>query len=195
MMHTKEEIDYAPSFLSRTEADELLAFMDGKQELKYGPQIYPVAHKRDTSYTEPQGEPENAFISDLRNRMAARYGIPFNSVRLKRHAGSSEVRAHVDVYGVVPIIRVGATRLFEMGGGMFHNRPYFQYSMPHGSLLTMKKSLMHRMKPEPTAGDCISVIFRLVTEGQTTTAWYSDDKSIEGKARRLHKKTYNELCV
>ena len=99
--------------------------------------------------------------------------------------------AHADTYGVTAMLRVGCTRIFEVGGLPYRGTVFTSYPMPHGSLVTMKRSLQHKAEPQSDKGECVSIIFRFVTDGQTTSQWYDADKKIEGKMRRQHKKTYD----
>ena len=132
----REGVDYVPEFLSPAEADELLELMKSQPfadcRVSYGPQVFPPLRKSNAwkdlyaLATNPQPEPEPIRL--LRLRLSERYGVPFNSVQCNWHAGTSEVKAHADPYRVVAMIRLGATRTFEVGdqrrngGGNF--KPY-----------------------------------------------------------------------
>jgi alkylated DNA repair dioxygenase AlkB/uncharacterized Zn-finger protein len=195
----REGVDYAPAFLSPAEADELLELMKSQPfadcRVSYGPQVFPPPRKsnawkdRYALATNPQPEPE--LIRLLRLRLSERYGVPFNSVQCNWHGGNSGVKAHYDPYRIVAMIRLGATRTFEVGdqrrkGG----RNFKPYPMPHGSLITfLSGGLAHRMFPDPATGDCVSLVFRLVTPPQTVASWH--DKPTYGKTRAAHKKLYD----
>jgi hypothetical protein len=195
----REGVDFDPSFLAPAEADELFALMRSQpfadNRVSYGPQVFP-SPKRSNAWkdryawaTNPQPEP--ALIQSLRLRLAERYGVPFNSVQCNLHDGNSAVKAHDDPYRVVAMVRLGATRTFEVGeqrrngGGNF--RPY---PMPHGSLITfLSGGLAHRMFADPAAGDCVSLVFRLVTPPQTAASWH--DKLTYSRTRAAHRKLYD----
>jgi hypothetical protein len=194
-----EGVDFDPTFLAPAETDELFALMRSQpfadNRVSYGPQVFPALRKnnawkdRYAWATNPQPEP--VLIRSLRLRLSERYGVPFNSVQCNWHEGISAVRPHADPYRVVAMVRLGATRTFEVGeqrrngGGNF--RPY---PMPHGSLITfLSGGLAHRMLPEPAAGDCVSLVFRLVTTPQTDASWH--DKPTYGRTRAGHRKLYD----
>jgi hypothetical protein len=62
--------------------------------------------------------------------------------------------------------------------------------MPHGSQITfLSGGLAHRMLPDPMAGPCISLVFRLVTPPQTVASWH--DKPTYGRSRAQHRKLYD----
>ena len=194
----KSDVEYNPKFLTKTEADELLAFLKAQQviekRLSYGPQIFPMKLRNrpeDVWATNIQPEPE--FIKTLRERMSDHCGVPFNSVQCNFRDSTTKVNAHADTYGWVCMLRVGDTQTFDVGGVPFHNMPFKSYSMPHGSLLVMRRSLTHKASPQP--GNCISVIFRLVTARQTTADWYGSDGKVNPKKNREHHKAYDALVA
>jgi len=194
-----EGVDFDPAFLAPAEADDLFALMKSQpfadNRVSYGPQVFPSPRRsnawkdRYAWATNPQPEP--TLIQSLRVRLCERYGVPFNSVQCNWHDGNSAVRAHDDPYRVVAMVRLGATRIFEVGdqrrngGGNF--RPH---TMPHGSLITfLSGGLAHRMFADPAAGDCVSLVFRLVTPPQTAASWH--DKPTYSKTRAAHRKLYD----
>jgi hypothetical protein len=194
-----EGVDFAPAFLATAEADELLALMKSQpfadNRVSYGPQVFPSPRKsnawKDRYAWATNPHPEPALVQSLRLRLSERYGVPFNSVQCNWHEGTSAVRPHADPYRVVAMVRLGATRTFEVGeqrrngGGNF--RPYL---MPHGSLMTfLSGGLAHKMLAEPAAGNCVSLVFRLVTPPQTVASWH--DKPTNSKTRAAHKKVYD----
>lgn len=194
-----EGVDFDPAFLAPAEADDLLALMKSQpfadNRVSYGPQVFP-AHRRSNAWKDryawaTNSQPEPALIRSLRLRLSERYGVPFTSVQCNWHHGDSSVTPHCDPYRVVAMVRLGATRIFEVGeqrrngGGNF--RPY---PMPHGSLITfLSGGLAHRMFADPAAGECISLVFRLVTPPQTVASWH--DKPTNSKTRAVHKKLYD----
>ncbi len=163
--------------------------------VSYGPQVFPSPRKsnawkdRYALATNPQPEP--AAIESLRLRLSERYGLPFNSVQCNWHAGNSQVKPHCDPYRVIAMVRLGATRTFEVGEQRRNGGNNFKpYPMSHGSLITfLSGGLAHRMFPDPAAGDCVSLVFRLVTPPQTVASWH--DKPTYGKTRAAHKKLYD----
>jgi hypothetical protein len=195
----KEGIDFDPAFLTTTQADELFELMKSQpfadNRASYGPQVFPSPRKsnawkdRYALATNPQPEP--AAIRSLRLRLSERYGVPFNSVQCNWHDGNSQVKAHCDPYRVIAMARLGAKRTFEVGEQRRNGGNNFKpYPMPHGSLITfLSGGLAHRMFPDPAAGDCVSLVFRLVTPPQTVASWH--DKPIYGKTRAAHKKLYD----
>jgi hypothetical protein len=195
----REGVDFDPAFLAPAEADELFALMRSQpfadNRVSYGPQVFPAPRRsnawRDRYAWAANPQPEPALIQSLRVRLSERYGMPFNSVQCNWHEGTSEVRAHDDPYRVVAMVRLGATRTFEVGeqrrngGGNF--RPY---PMRHGSLITfLSGGLAHRMFADPTAGDCVSLVFRLVTTPQTVASWH--DKPTYSRTRGAHRRLYD----
>jgi hypothetical protein len=89
------------------------------------------------------------------------------------------------------MVRLGTERCFEVGeqrrngGGNFKPFP-----MPHGSLITfLSGGLAHRMFPDPAAGPCVSLVFRLVTPPQTAASWH--DKPTYSRSRAEHRKVYD----
>lgn len=194
-----EGVDYVPEFLSPAEADELLELMKSQPfadcRVSYGPQVFPPLRKSNAwkdlyaLATNQQPEPEEIVL--LRLRLSERYGVPFNSVQGNWHVGTSEVRAHCDPYRVVAMIRLGAMRIFEAGDQRRNGGGNFKpYPMPHGSLITfLSGGLAHRMFPDPGAGECVSLVFRLVTPPQTVASWH--DKATYGKTRAAHRKLYD----
>jgi len=71
------------------------------------------------------------------------------------------------------------------GGNNF--KPYL---MPHGSLITfLSGGLAHRMFADPSAGPCVSLVFRLVTPPQTFASWH--DKPTYNRSRAEHRKLYD----
>jgi len=195
----REGVDFDPAFLAPAEADELFALMRSQpfadNRVSYGPQVFPAPRRsnawRDRYAWATNPQPEPTAIRSLRLRLSERYGVPFNSVQCNWHEGSSEVRAHDDPYRVVAMVRLGVTRTFEVGeqrrngGGNF--RPY---PMPHGSLITfLSGGLAHRMFADPTAGDCVSLVFRLVTTPQTVASWH--DKPTYSRTRGAHRRLYD----
>lgn len=195
----EEGIDFDPAFLTTTEADELFELMKSQpfadNRVSFGPQVFPSPRKsnawkdRYALATNPQPEP--GVIQSLRLRLSERYGLPFNSVQCNWHAENSEVKAHYDPYRVIAMVRLGATRTFEVGDQRRNGgRNFKPYPMPHGSLITfLSGGLAHRMFPDPAAGDCVSLVFRLVTLPQTVASWH--DKAAYGKTRAAHKKLYD----
>jgi hypothetical protein len=195
----REGVDYVSVYLSPTEADELLELMKSQPfancRVSYGPQVFPPPRKSNAwkdpyaLATNPQPEPEPIRV--LRLRLTERYGVPFNSVQCNWHAGTSEVKAHYDPYRIVAMIRLGATRTFEVGDQRRNGgRNFKPYPMPHGSLITfLSGGLAHRMFPDPAAGECVSLVFRLVTPPQTVASWH--DKPTYSKTRAAHKKLYD----
>ena len=101
------------------------------------------------------------------------------------------VKAHCDPYRVVAMVRLGATRTFEVGEQRRNGGNNFKpYPMPHGSLITfLSGGLAHRMLPDPAAGDCVSLVFRLVTPPQTVASWH--DKPTYSRTRAAHRKLYD----
>jgi hypothetical protein len=196
----QDGVDFVPAFLTQAEADELLSFMKAQPfangRISYGLQIHPILKKnRPGDVWAKNIRPEPDFIQSLRVRVSEKYGVPFNSVQCNWHTGESEVSEHYDPYRVISMIRVGCTRVFEVGGQRQQGKDMYKYKpypMPHGSLITfLSGGLTHRMFPEPSVGDCLSIIFRLVTPGQTTADWYPTDKLTYSKTRALHKKIYD----
>lgn len=195
----QEGIDFDPAFLPPTEADELLELMKGQpfadNRISYGPQVFPSPRKsnawKDRYAWATNLQSELAAIQSLRMRLSERYGVPFNSVQSNWHDGNSEVKAHYDPYRVVAMVRLGAKRIFEVGDQRRNGgRNFKSYPMPHGSLMTfLSGGLAHRMFPDPAAGDCVSLVFRLVTPPQTVASWH--DKPTYGKTRAAHKKVYD----
>lgn len=195
----KQGIDFDPEFLTTTQADELFELMKSQpfadNRASYGPQVFPSPRKsnawkdRYALATNPQPEP--AAIRSLRLRLSERYGVPFNSVQCNWHDGNSQVKAHYDPYRVIAMVRLGAKRTFEVGEQRRNGGNNFKpYAMPHGSLITfLSGGLAHRMFSDPTAGDCVSLIFRLVTPPQTVASWH--DKPTYSKTRAAHKKLYD----
>jgi len=195
----REGVDFDPAFLAPAEADEILALIKSQpfadNRVSYGPQVFPASRKsnawRDRYAWATNLQPEPTLIRSLRLRLSERYGVPFNSVQCNWHEGTSAVRPHDDPYRVVAMVRLGATRIFEVGeqrrngGGNF--RPY---PMPHGSLITfLSGGLAHRMFADPAAGDCVSLVFRLVTPPQTAASWH--DKPTYSRTRAAHRKLYD----
>jgi hypothetical protein len=195
----KEGIDFDPAFLTTTQADELFELMKSQpfadNRASYGPQVFPSPRKsnawkdRYALATNPQPEP--AAIQSLRLRLSERYGVPFNSVQCNWHGGNSQVKAHYDPYRVIAMVRLGAKRTFEVGEQRRNGGNNFKpYPMPHGSLITfLSGGLAHRMFSDPAAGDCVSLIFRLVTPPQTVASWH--EKPTYSKTRAAHKKLYD----
>ena len=189
----QNDVDYVPEFLSQAEADELYSFLMAQphknNRLSYGPQVYPMKAQDVSAAWAANPQPEPDLIKALRERMSLRYGVPFNSVQCNYHGSESKVRNHPDTYGMVAMLRVGATRIFEIGDKPYGGCKYTGYEMPHGSLVTMKRSLQHKMSPQP--GDVsISVIFRHVTPGQTDAGWWSDGK-VNAVRNREHHRAYD----
>src|SRR5205823_5802139 len=125
----RDYVDYIPAFLTQREADELFAFLQSQTfvngGLSYGPQVFPIAARNtraDVWATNTQPEP--IYITQLRERMSLKYGIPFNSVQCNLHTGKHLVAVHADTYGVTAIIRVGAERVFEVGGVPYRGTPF-----------------------------------------------------------------------
>lgn len=195
----KEGIDFDPAFLTTTQADELFELMKSQpfanNRASYGPQVFPSPRKsnawKDPYALATNPQPEPAAIRSLRLRLSERYGVPFNSVQCNWHDGNSQVKAHCDPYRVIAMVRLGAKRTFEVGEQRRNGGNNFKpYPMPHGSLITfLSGGLAHRMFPDPAAGDCVSLVFRLVTPPQTVASWH--DKPIYGKTRAAHKKLYD----
>jgi hypothetical protein len=117
--------------------------------------------------------------------------VQFNSVQCNWHDGTSGVKPHCDPYRVVAMVRVGAETCFEVGEQRRNGGNNFKpYPMPHGSLITfLSGGLAHRMLPDPAAGSCVSLVFRLVTPPQTFASWH--DKPTYGRSRAEHRKLYD----
>jgi alkylated DNA repair dioxygenase AlkB len=195
----KEGVDFDPAFLTTTQADELFELMKSQpfadNRVSYGPQVFPSPRKsnawKDRYALATNLQPEPAAIRSLRLRLSERYGVPFNSVQCNWHDGNSQVKAHYDPYRVIAMVRLGAKRTFEVGDQRRNGgRNFKPYPMPHGSLITfLSGGLAHRMFPDPAAGDCVSLVFRLVTPPQTVASWH--DKPTYGKTRAAHRKLYD----
>ena len=123
-------------------------------------------------------------------RTPERYGVPFNSVQCNWPDGTSRVKPACDPYRVVAMVRLGAERCFGVGERRRNGGNSFKpYPMPHGSLLTfLSGGLAHRMLPDPMAGPCFSLAFRL-TPPQTVASWH--DKPTYSKSRAEHRKLYD----
>lgn len=123
-------------------------------------------------------------------RTPERYGVPFNSVQCNWPDGTSRVKPACDPYRVVAMVRLGAERCFGVGERRRNGGNSFKpYPMPHGSLLTfLSGGLAHRMLPDPMAGPCVSLAFRL-TPPQTVASWH--DRPTYSKSRAEHRKLYD----
>src|SRR5712692_1434030 len=177
---SQQSWEYVPDFGTREEAEDLLAVLreeqpkevEDKTRVSYGPQINPIKQKEEKNsnlqwFIKAQDQkPDPPLLTVLRARLTDKYAVPFNSIQCNFHEGTSEVEEHLDPHGTICMIRVGFPREFFVA-------PYDKRSqkegivLAHGSLLTFLKSTSHSMKPNPTAGTCVSVIFRLVTEPLT----------------------------
>jgi hypothetical protein len=195
----REGIDFDAAFLTPTEADELLELMKSQpfadNRVSYGPQVFPAPRKsnawKDRYAWATNIQPEPAVVRSLRLRVSERYGLPFNSVQSNWHDGTSGVKPHCDPYRVVAMVRVGAERCFEVGEQRRNGGNNFKpYLMTHGSLITfLSGGLAHRMLPDPAAGPCVSLVFRLVTPPQTVASWH--DKATYSRSRAEHRKLYD----
>ena len=195
----REGIDFDAAYLTPTDADELLELMKSQpfadNRVSYGPQVFPAPRKsnawKDRYAWATNIQPEPALVRSLRLRMSERYCVPFNSVQCNWHDGTSGVKPHCDPYRVVAMVRVGAERCFEVGEQRRNGGNNFKpYLMPHGSLITfLSGGLAHRMLPDPAAGSCVSLVFRLVTLPQTFASWH--DKPTYNRSRAEHRKLYD----
>jgi hypothetical protein len=195
----REGIDFEAAYMTGSEADELLELMKSQpfadNRVSYGPQVFPATRKSnawaDRYAWATNIQPEPAVVQSLRLRLSEKYGVPFNSVQCNWHDGTSGVKPHCDPYRVVAMVRLGASRVFEVGEQRRNGGNHFKpYQMSHGSLITfLSGGLAHRMLPDPAAGQCVSLVFRLVTGPQTVASWH--DKPTYNRTRAEHRKLYD----
>jgi len=183
--------EYIANFLTRDEADELLAVLREQQpkeagdktRVSHGPQIFPRDKKNSDSqwFTTAQNQkPEPPLLTTLLARLRDKYAVPFNSIQCNYHEGASEVGEHPDPHGTVCMLRVGAPRGDFIVAPLENRSQKTPLVLEHGSLLTFLKSTYHSMKPNPAAGPCVSVIFRLVTEPLTQSDEDNPKRFAEG---------------
>jgi hypothetical protein len=178
-----------PNFLTADEADRLFTFMQSQswqdrhaheKRISYGPQVYPVRCGTNPDVNQ-QSEP--VVIASLRTRLATYYGVPFNSVECHLHDAESVVSPHFDAYGMIAMVRVGATRPLVVKPP---KELRLAIILEHGSLLTFFGKVQQSMHPTPGAGQCVSLVFRFVTEPLTKKGWNKNDDS-----KRRHKQMYD----